>query len=104
MKAYMYLLFVLIGYIVYKRDPMLLLFGVGAYLLYRYLAGSHNESEKKYWTAMTTMASSVTRGMSIISGNLDQLNANIERMSRPTQDAFITDSDESDFDEFDHLS
>lgn len=102
MKPFIYVLIAVIAYILFKRDPLLVLFIVGAYLLYRYLAGNKNEGERGYFNAMSQMAITVSRTMGLIVANLDQLNAAIERIDKPSPEAFITPADETD--EFEHLA
>jgi hypothetical protein len=100
MKPLIYILILIIGFIIFKRDPMLLLFLVGAYLIYKFLAGNRHEEERKYFIAMAAMAQNMTKNMNQIVSNLDQINASLERFNKVEPDPFITEADEAD--EFEH--
>lgn len=101
MKPIVFILIAMIVFIIFKKDPMLVLFLVGAYLIYRYLAGNMKETEKNYFSSMSNMALTLTRSMSLLIEGLDQIKLSINHLNSQNNADIIANEDDPD--EFEHL-
>jgi hypothetical protein len=91
-KIFMYICVAAIAYLFFLKSPTLVLFIVGAYIFYRFVAGGSQHAEHQFYVKVVENLSQFNHNLTLISHQLDRVSKILRQIDSPLEISFDEDA------------